>query len=935
MKKYILMLSFIFLLVNCKRSVQNNLSSIDDGKKNETVKLVFNDKIISCNKGIAPEDLVQDGTEVTFTFIGKLEKGEDIKAWKENGEKIKDSRHVKSLSLKIDAKKTKKVALIEVELEKKEDTSFVIQFDEEKINANGIHGNNVIAKGYKAKEGEQIKFSLKDKNLKLKSWRVNGNEVKDSEKNTFLYTVKKEDANNEGILVDYIEKEESYTLKFVKEKISAYKMPNNEEITSPYQVKVGETYKFSLKDAKEKLEYWTCNNNKIEESAKNELLYTVKKTDVGHDLSIEIGYKILDENKVVITFGDDIEKCVIPGGFLSSDTEIKNGQSVAVGSKLKITAKLIAGEEIEKWFIGLKEEAKKDKVLYYTTRLEDAKDGVINIRIEKKTLDGAIIKYDASLINCINYESSKKIEPNSQVFQGMKLKFTAKLKAGFELLNWAINGEVKTTERRESFIYAVELKDAKGQDKEIEVSYNLKESETYKIIFDEKRIACHEDEVKENKVKKGDAVHEGVWLKFEALLDGDDEVEHWLVKGVDAGLSSKYSYQVNKNDVEIVNGEKVINVGVKLKQKCKFQFDDALISCKYAKDHKAINKEIGVTPGWSIVILAKLKEGEKVSSWKIDDVVQKEGGQNITTEVLRYKVRKEDANSEGVIKIDVEIEKLKSSKIKFDEKRIVCKKGNTPIQSESVVWQGDELLFKPIKARGEIFENWKINNTTSSTVEYKYIVDSNDEQGGYINVDYKARPLTPFFLKFEEPVEKCNIIYGEDLASGSIVYEGEKLKFTTSVKGEEIEDWLVKGKAKNWADYTYFHYTVATQDIETIDSKLTFRVSCKLKEKIRIVFESSDMTCKFYYQYHGGAILPNDIILPKKWIRFNAILPKGKKVKRWRLNGNEVHDDTSWLGSGTMNLKEENTIFDYLPSIEKTVLANDGKREIKITIEFE
>ena len=933
MKRYVVMLSFIFFLIACKGNSPNSLSQNDVGKeKDDKVELSFSDKI-SCDKGFASGDLIEDGTELTFTFVGKLGEGQTIKEWKLNGEKIKDSKDAKKIKLKIDIKKAKKennkkVIFIEVELEQKQDVpTYAIQFDEEKISANGIHGNTKIAKGYKAKEGEQIKFALKDKNVKVESWNVKGNKV--SEEAQFLYTVKKEDADEKGsILVDYTEKLEVYTLKFQEEKIKAEKTPENEEVSPLHKVKVGETYKFSLKDANEKVEYWTCNGKKIAESAKTELVYTVKKGDGSNDLSLEIAYKVLEEQKIVITFGDDIEKCEHLGIF--SNTDVKSGDSVKIGAVLKITAKLLQGEEVEKWIIGKNEGIGKDKVIRYKTKLEDAKDGVINIKMEKKALEGAIIKYDHILMDCVNYENNSVIDPSSKVFLGMKLKFTAKLKAGFELINWAINGIAKTDERREVFIYTVNIADVKGENKEIEISYNTKENETYKIVFDEQRISCCEFFSQDKKIKSKDVVHEDVWLLFKPKLGDYEEVEYWTVKGVDTRASREYSYKMDKNDIETINGEKVINVGLRLKQKCKFQFDDALISCKHAKDHKSIDKEEGVTVGWEVVISAKLKEGEKVSAWKINDEVR--GTEN----VLRYRVARKDVNSEGFIKLDVEIEKLKSVNLKFDPSKILCIKGNAPVENEAKLYQGEKIVFKPTKARGEKFENWKLNgNVSSSKREFEYTVNVDDAQDGYINVDYVALPLTPFILKFEEPITKCSI--GDAvILSGNPVYEGEKLKFNTNATNKEVEAWLVKEeKQSGWSGYNYFDYTVLTKDIEEIDNKLTLRVSCKLKEKIRVIFESSDMACKFYYSLDGGSILPNDMILPKIWIQFNAIVPEGKKVKEWRLNGNIVKDDSSLFSSGTMQLKNDKKTFNYYPTIKKAVLANDGKKEIKITIEFE
>ena len=244
MKRYVVMLSFIFFLIACKGNSPNSLSQNNIGKeKDDKVEISFSDKI-SCDKGFVSGDLIEDGTELTFTFVGKLDEGQIIKEWKLNGEKIKDSKDVKKIKLKIDAKKArkennKKVISIEVELGVKQDIpTFAIQFDEEKISANGIHGNTKIEKGYKAKEREQIKFALKDESIKVESWNVKGNKI--SEEAQFLYTVKKEDADEKGsILVDYTEKLEVYTLKFQEEKIKAEKTPENEEVLPLHKVKVG------------------------------------------------------------------------------------------------------------------------------------------------------------------------------------------------------------------------------------------------------------------------------------------------------------------------------------------------------------------------------------------------------------------------------------------------------------------------------------------------------------------------------------------------------------------------------------------------------------------------------------------------------------------------------------------------------------------------
>lgn len=109
MRKYFLFTScFLFFLFACKGQIEPR----ERGKEKtptekEKIQLHFDKDNISCDKGITTGQFVEDGESLTFTFIGKLETGKQIKAWSLNDEEIEGKKD-KQLKLKIDSKKARK-----------------------------------------------------------------------------------------------------------------------------------------------------------------------------------------------------------------------------------------------------------------------------------------------------------------------------------------------------------------------------------------------------------------------------------------------------------------------------------------------------------------------------------------------------------------------------------------------------------------------------------------------------------------------------------------------------------------------------------------------------------------------------------------------------------------------------------------------------------
>jgi len=799
------------IFFGCKQKVSSKNQEQKETEKpgmeeKNTVSILFDSKLFSCNKGIKNGDDVEDGTELTASFIGKIEKGKKLKA------------------VKI--------------------------------------GNDEIEAGNKKK----FKFAV---------------------------DIKKAEKESDGRLVLKIE------AKF--ENVSEDDPTPNPPQPNPPQPEPNPNPNPPQPDPD-------------------------PQPDQG-------------KTEVKIKFGDDIEKCEWLGIF--SNTQVKNGGKVPFGTKLRFTAKLENGEKVTKWFINDKEQDnQKNATLEYTAKKEDADNKtVITVKCEKEQLQRLHLKYDHLIMECVNYDNGTPVLPNFSIYPDQKLKFTATIKPGFNLVNWTVNGDDKADERREVFVYTVKEEDAKGLNKEITIGYRHTENDSYKLIFDEKQIDAKIWKTGE-KLKTGAKVHDDVWIEFKAILHGDDEVERWMVNGAEGFTSATYNYKIDKRNADNSSGEGVFHVTLKLQKKYKFEFDDALISVKYYRDNIAIDKEKGVTVGYSLVVRAKIKDGKLVKEWKINGKTLMNGNKVLKAEEFDYKVLAKDANDEDVIKIELTTEDASLAKIKFDETNIKCMQYDKEIKTDSEVKEGDILDFSmKKKIRSEKFQKWTVNDGEKGSKEqqFRYVVAKEDILNGEIRIAYNKIDLTPFTLQFADPIEKCTT-NGEIIASGSACYEGEKLHFTlkNGIKHEDVESWTIKGVDQSsliFGNYNYLNYTVNPNDVELIAGVFTLRVACKVREKIRIVFDDTLFKCHYPdgWVLPGASIAKNALIKPNEWIQFDAKLEAGKKVKAWKVNGNVISYQKNkhyWEGAGNKTLH-------CRFKLEDARVASDGVKEIEITAELE
>lgn len=830
MRKYFLFTScFLFFLFACKGQIEPR----ERGKEKtptekEKIQLHFDKDNISCDKGITTGQFVEDGESLTFTFIGKLETGKQIKAWSLNDEEIEGKKD-KQLKLKIDSKKARKeknISIIKIGIlfEYVQSELLTIQFDEKSIIATKQSSNESISSGYKAKEGEALKFTTKKDSINIESWTINGIRVDDSSKREFNYTVKKENVNQKGVIeISYIE--ETYTIEFDETKITAQKVSNNSTVNTKYKAKEGEELRFSFRNNKAEVEYWAVNGKKIDESNKLEFKYIVQKADANTRKVISIAVKEVGKDQITIHFGDDIEKCEWVGTLYNSS--VKNGDSIEIGQPLQFTARILDGEKIKKWFVNEKEQVgQKSKVFDYTVKREDI-DASLTLKVycEKIILPKATIKYDPKLISCTNYKG-EHVDNESSVYQGQKLTFHAKLGKGSKMKHWIVSKKAQTSQITNMFVYTVNINDGEGEKKEITISYE--EVAKVKIQFNDEDIECNLW-ADSTKVKSGDSIGKGIFLKFKAILKEKEIVKEWkiggkvLTKGTSIDNRKEIIYKVNENDVDN-NGAIQIDMKKTIIEPVNIKFDEDYISCKNADTD--IHTNDGVKVGDKLTFEFKTKKlgrGKKFKNWLVKSRVE------ATSTTFDYVVDKDDSEG-GVITVHYELVNLPSISVKFSDPIAECTLDNSEkIITGGIVYEGEKLRFMPKKevkfyvittwlVKDVMQTEWSKESTVSDHFDYTVRMEDTDEVLGRFQLRVSCLLKTNIMRMVFNPTKtKClwfsgfggggipDIFYRipEEVVNGRYMEIGSKVKFDATLPaGMKVKEWRIND---NKAEESYKH----------------------------------------------------------------------------------------------------------------------------------
>ena len=250
------------------------------------------------------------------------------------------------------------------------------------------------------------------------------------------------------------------------------------------------------------------------------------------------------------------------------------------------------------------------------------------------------ITFNASDAEC--KQGEEVFTSGSEVEEGKELKFTAKLIEGDTIKCWYVNDNKKESETKKDFVYKVAATDA-DSNKVINISYL---SNTLKLTFDASQIKCKKGYFGNGEeVASGVKVTEGEDYQFTPLITEDEIVERWYAGKTKISFSPSRdprSYTVKKEDADEKN---VIQIRYEKREikKVTLKFDNNTVSCKkgYGGTGEEVASGVKVKEGEDYQFKAKLKEGEKLKHWVINEKA-KSYKKDIT---FSYTVNKDDIDT--------------------------------------------------------------------------------------------------------------------------------------------------------------------------------------------------------------------------------------------------------------------------------------------------
>ena len=199
---------------------------------------------------------------------------------------------------------------------------------------------------------------------------------------------------------------------------------------------------------------WTINDTPKDGATGKSFSYVVKASDVKADGSITIGYTDKKATEAKIQFDSPNMTCTKDGG-----ASISSGDTVHENDKLTFTATLPEGEIVDKWLINDKN---KGNATYfqYTVKIEDAQNGIIHVKYEKKRIAKAIVDFDSDKMTCTKNFGQATVTKGTTVYEKDLLFFAAKLPKE-KIGKWRINGKEAEPQpsKPEYFSYTIKADD--------------------------------------------------------------------------------------------------------------------------------------------------------------------------------------------------------------------------------------------------------------------------------------------------------------------------------------------------------------------------------------------------------------------------------------------------------------------------------------------
>ncbi|MGP1438329.1 MAG: hypothetical protein ACTTKH_04580 [Treponema sp.] len=433
-------------------------------------------------------------------------------------------------------------------------------------------------------------------------------------------------------------------------------------------------------------------------------------------------------------------------------------------------------------------------------------------------------------------------------------------------------------------------------------------------VLPNEKITIEFDEVKVNAyvqgpIRSGFEVKVGYIITLSASnLEANKLVDYWLINdNKRAELNARnIRYTVNANDVKNENGKKVIKFSYvtrdRSKEKIKVIFDNTVIATNHGN---SISSGRSFVEGIPLSFKAQLKDGKMVENWFLNDLEQKEKGNEFNYTLNINDAKGEAGNKSITVKFSEKIAKkivLKFDDTVFNEMR--DRKDDETIAQNTEVLDGTRLAFvlKKDAEKVKVIEYITTNGVKNDAfvkvffpygTVYNYEVNEKDakDEGGKptINVGAMFKEAKKAIVKFDS----SNIVAflgggsnAKEIQNDSEVREKDYLQFSIKDGVEKIaEKWFLNGKpiANSYPKFVYFE--VSSKDMKMEGGKNILHITAEFRDSKKFTIKFADeITC--YKDGRGTDIVASGSeVKEAQSLYFSAKQPKDKIFEKWLVNG--------------------------------------------------
>ena len=231
------------------------------------------------------------------------------------------------------------------------------------------------------------------------------------------------------------------------------------------------------------------------------------------------------------------------------------------------------------------------------------------------------------------------------------------------------------------------------------------------------------------------------------------------------------------------------------KWKITIQFDPSKMTCWNNGTNTTVNAGDTVYENDELSFQAiNLSAEQTVDKWKVNDTEKKQE----TQPSFGYRVRAEDVQSDGSIRIDYTVKTAAQATIHFDASKIKCWRNvdgsgltGTLVADGGTVYEGDSLLLIAQPTAGKRADSWTVNGISQGDEQgnfYRYMVK---EQPSELRFDYTEKPAKKVALQFDTLKIRCTKWFDQTPIMPGQRDEGDALIFRT-VNSSTVQ-WKING----------------------------------------------------------------------------------------------------------------------------------------------